>query len=98
MREVLKSFVPRKGRRARIAGTGLEVWELISTFKSVKQNVKKLCKAYYWLTESEIQWALNYYLSYPQEIDRLIQKNISWTPGKLREMYPITNPKNWTTS
>ncbi len=32
------------GRRARVAGTGLEVWEIITTYKSVNQAFLRLQK------------------------------------------------------
>ena len=45
------------GRRARVAGTGLEVWEIVSTFKGVHQDFKRLKKAYHWLTEQQLRAA-----------------------------------------
>jgi len=30
------------GRRARVAGTGIEVWEVIASYKSVKKDLKRL--------------------------------------------------------
>ncbi len=35
------------GRRARVAGTGIEVWEIIATYRSLKQDLKRLQKAYH---------------------------------------------------
>jgi hypothetical protein len=41
------------GRRARVAGTGLEIWEIITTYKSVNQDFRRFQKAYHWLTEQQ---------------------------------------------
>jgi len=78
-----------KGRRARVAGTGIEVWEVIATYQSVGESVKRLRQAYHWLTEQQIQSALGYYKSYSEEIDHLISVNESWTPERLQKKYPF---------
>ena len=77
------------GRRARVAGTGIEVWEAIAAFKSVKEDFKRLKKAYHWLSGEQLKTALGYYAIYPQEIDRLIEQNEQWNDEKLRERYPF---------
>jgi uncharacterized protein (DUF433 family) len=77
------------GRRAGVAGTGIEVWEVIATYKSVKEDFKRLQKAYHWLSGEQIKAALGYYAIYPQEIDRLIEQNEQWNDEKLRERYPF---------
>jgi uncharacterized protein (DUF433 family) len=59
------------GRRSRIAGTGIEVWELISAYKGVGENLKRLQQTYHWLTEQQIRAAIGYYELYPEEIDSL---------------------------
>jgi uncharacterized protein (DUF433 family) len=77
------------GRRARVAGTGIEVWEVIATYKSMKEDFKRLQKAYYWLSSEQLKAALGYYTVYPQEIDRLIEQNEQWSDEKVRERYPF---------
>ncbi|MBM4329633.1 MAG: DUF433 domain-containing protein [Deltaproteobacteria bacterium] len=79
------------GRRARIAGSGIEVWEVIATFYSVGKNLKRLQKAYHWLTGEQLQSALAYYSAYPEEIDSQIRKNKEWNDGKIKERYPYLN-------
>ena len=82
------------GRRARVSGTGLEVWEIIATYKSVKNNFERLLKAYHWLTEQQLRAALGYYASYPEEIDRQIKLNESWSPNKVLQNYPFLKRNN----
>ena len=76
------------GRKARVAGTGLEVWEIIATYKSVNREFTRLRNAYHWLTEQQLRAATGYYLAYTTEIDQLIEKNESWTREKITERYP----------
>jgi len=77
------------GRRARVAGTGIEVWEVVATYKSLKEDFKRLQKAYHWLSGEQLKAALGYETIYPQEIDRLIEQNEQWNDEKLRERYPF---------
>ena len=77
------------GRRARVAGTGIEVWEVIAAYKSMKEDFKRLQKAYHWLSAEQLRAALGYYTVYPQEIDRLIEQNEQWNEKKVRERYPF---------
>jgi uncharacterized protein (DUF433 family) len=77
------------GRRARIAGTGLEVWEVISTYRSVNQDSSRLQKAYHWLTEQQLRAAIGYYTAYRQEIDELIKLNESWSTETVTERFPF---------
>src|SRR4030095_4958258 len=53
------------GRRARIAGTGVEVWEIIATYRSVNRTLRRLQRAYDWLAEPQLRAALGYYAAYP---------------------------------
>lgn len=77
------------GRRARVAGTGLEVWEIVASFKSVKENFQRLKKAYHWLTEQQLRAAVGYYNAYGDEIDRQIERNESWSSEGLLKRYPF---------
>ena len=77
------------GRRARVAGTGLEVWEIISTFKGLNKDFKRLKKAYHWLTERQLRAAIGYYNAYRDEIDFQIKRNESWSKKELLKRYPF---------
>src|SRR6266567_6723946 len=76
------------GRRPVIAGTGLDVWEVIATSKIVGHE-EKLRQAYHWLTPAQIRVALTYYRFYPEEIDRRIALDEAWTPERVREEFPV---------
>lgn len=81
------------GRRARIAGTGLEVWEVISTYNNVDRGWSRLRESYDWLDEIQLRAALAYYAAYTDEIDRRIQLDETWTKERLAEEHPILNPR-----
>ena len=77
------------GRRARVARTGIEVWEVIATYRSVNRDPNRLRKAYHWLSNEQLKAALGYYAAYPQEIDRLIAQNEGWDKETLTARHPF---------
>ncbi|HET6515349.1 MAG TPA: DUF433 domain-containing protein [Thermodesulfovibrionales bacterium] len=81
------------GRRARIAGTGVEVWEVIYEYQIVGEDVKALKKALPHLTEKQLIAALNYYRSDPEEIDELIQSNDAITPKSVEGRFSLPKRK-----
>lgn len=78
-----------RGRRARVAGTGIEVWEVIAAYKSVGESLQRLRQAYHWLTEQQLQAALGYYKVYSEEVDRQVSVNESWTSDLVQKKYPF---------
>jgi uncharacterized protein (DUF433 family) len=80
------------GRRARIAGSGLEVWEVIATYLGVNRSLRRLQRAYHWLTEPQLRAALGYYEAYPAEIDQQIARNEAWTKERLAKQHPALVP------
>jgi uncharacterized protein (DUF433 family) len=77
------------GRRARIAGTGIEVWEVIATYRSVDEDANRLRQAYHWLSEQQIGAAMCYYKAYPEDIERVIKQNEGLTKEYIIEKYPF---------
>jgi uncharacterized protein (DUF433 family) len=76
------------GRRARIAGTGLDVWEVVSTYKSLNRDDARLREAYHWLSEPQLRSALSYFRLYPEEIERQIARNEAWNKDQLADRHP----------
>ena len=76
------------GRRARIAGTGLDVQEVIATYKSLDHDDARLRAAYHWLSEPQLRSALAYFRLYPDEIERQILRNEAWTKEELTDRHP----------
>lgn len=77
------------GRRARIAGTGIEVWEIISDYKGMNESIDSLREAYHWLSEIQFRAALAYYKLYPDEINTRIERDERLTPETITERYPF---------
>ena len=84
-------FVQRRdGRRAAITFSGLEVWEIIATWKEAEENWEGLLEAYPELTASQLRAAVAYYRAYPKEIDERLAREASWTPERVAEELPFT--------
>ena len=77
------------GRRARIAGAGIEVWEVIAIHKNIGENFERLGNTFDWLSEMQLRSALAYYRAYPEEIDQLMAQNDSWTPENIYQRFPF---------
>jgi uncharacterized protein (DUF433 family) len=80
------------GRRAVIAGTGLDVWEVVATWNAVGHDEEKLREAYDWLSAGQLRAALTYYRVYPAEINERIAREESWTPERIRQELPFASP------
>jgi uncharacterized protein (DUF433 family) len=81
------------GRRATVAGTGLDVWEIIASWKAVGETMDALLEEYDWLNEFQLRSALAYYRMYPDEIDARLAREERWTPESIREEYPFLLPR-----
>ena len=77
------------GRRAKIAGTGIDIWEFIATFKDLDENYDNLKKTYHWLSDQQIRSALSYFALYPDEIDETIIRNEELTQEKVLKRFPF---------
>jgi len=77
------------GRRAKIAGTGIDIWEFIATFKGLGENYNKLKETYHWLSDQQIRSALSYYALYPDEIDEKITRNEDITQEQVIKRFPF---------
>ena len=77
------------GRRARIAGTGIDIWEFVATFKGLGENYDKLKKTYHWLSDQQIRSALSYYALYPDDIEERINRNEDITQAQIIKRFPF---------
>lgn len=57
------------GRRARVGGTGIEVFEVIGSYRSVDEDWDRLKESFHWLSEYQLRAALAYAEAYPEEIE-----------------------------
>lgn len=61
------------GRRATVAGSGIDVWEVVRLYKSCKKNFAALAKALPQLSRPQLEAALYYYGCYPDEIEERLK-------------------------
>jgi uncharacterized protein (DUF433 family) len=64
------------GRRARLVGTGSDVWELIATVRDNDGDVAAAA-AYLEMPLGLVQAAITYYGAHPDEVDEWIERNES---------------------
>ena len=81
------------GRRPVVAGSGLEVWEVIGTWKEVGRNYERLRAAYEWLTEPQLRAALSYYELYEGEVERQLEREARLTEARVQEELPFTKAR-----
>ena|SRR5579875_220357 len=63
------------GRRARVAGTGIEVFEIIEGYHQAGDDWGLLKQSFEWLSDEQLKAALAYYAAFPEEIDAWIRSN-----------------------
>lgn len=72
------------GREAKVAGTGLGVWEVIRDYRAGQKDPRVLRKSLPQLSQAQIKACLLYYARYPQEIDAQIAENAALTRDAVR--------------
>ena len=82
------------GRVARVAGTGIEVFEIIRALRDMDNDWERLKEAFDWLSEQQLRAAVAYASAYPEEIDERLRADDYWTPERLWATYPFTRPKH----
>ena len=75
------------GRRARIAGTGIEVFEVIGDYRALGNDREELARRCDWLTSKQLNAALAYAAAYPAEIEARLAEE-----GDLEERYRHASP------
>ena len=77
------------GRRARVEGTGIEVWEVVASYLALGKDEKRLKKAYAWLSDRQFLAVQGYHRAYPEEIEELIRTNRELDEDTLKERLPF---------
>jgi uncharacterized protein (DUF433 family) len=75
-------------RRARLIGTGLDVWELIEMLGSYENDEKELMEAHPRVTERHIRLARAYAERFPEEIELRLEENHR-PLEELKALYPF---------
>ena len=79
-------------REAKVAGTGLGVWEVIEGYRNMDEDWESLKEAYHWLNEFQLRAALAYAEAYPEEIEERLQREEDYDLEELWAAYPSTKP------
>lgn len=83
---------PLEGR-ARIAGTGIEVWEVVRRYRALREDFTALEEAYHWLTDEQLHAALTYAENHVQEIEDRLDLEETSRLEDLWVKYPQTRPR-----
>jgi uncharacterized protein (DUF433 family) len=75
------------GRTAKVAGTGLGVWEVVRDFVR-DEDIERLRRAFSQLSAAQITAALIYSKRYPEEIRREVKANAALNAAALEQRYP----------
>jgi len=75
------------GRTAKIAGTGLAVWEVLRDYVR-DQDIERVRRAFGQLSQAQITAAVMYCGRYLEEIRREVEANAALTPEVLEQRYP----------
>lgn len=81
------------GRRARVAGTGLDVFEIIKNYRAFREDFEELRLRFDWLSEEQVRAAVRYYETYPDEIIERLEREAMYTPEYVYAKYPFMRPK-----
>lgn len=76
------------GREAKVAGTGLGVWEVFRDYLAAGKDEAAVRKALPKLSGAQVKACLLYYGKYPQEIDAAIEENAALSREAVQAMIP----------
>ena len=79
------------GRRATVAGSGIDVWEVIRVWKGCGEDLKALARALPHLSLRQLEAALHYYHCYPQEIEERLAVE-QRAEAELERRFPLVKP------
>jgi uncharacterized protein (DUF433 family) len=82
------------GRRARVGGTGIEVFEIIDVYELFGRDRDRLGKEFDWLTSHQLDAAVSYYEAFPEDIKPRL-KTEEQARAELETLwteYPQTSP------
>jgi len=85
--EIAVSLRPPE-QRARILGTGIEVWQVVRTYYEVNEDWKRLRACYDWLTEKQLRAAMAYGHAHWEPIAARIAEEYARLPDDLRDGIP----------
>ncbi len=79
------------GRRATVAGTGIDVWEVIRVHNACGNDLEALAQALPHLSRRQLEAALHYFRCYPQEIEERLTREQT-AEADLPGRFPLVKP------
>lgn len=79
------------GRRATVAGTGIDVWEVIRVNKACGEDLDALAQALPQLSRRQLEAALHYFRCYPGEIEERLAREQA-AEEEFPEHFPLVKP------
>lgn len=76
------------GREAKVAGSGLGVWEVMRDYLAANRDEGALRRTLPQLSAAQVKACLLYYCRYPQEIDAQIGENAELARDAVQARYP----------
>jgi hypothetical protein len=83
-------FMTFNGERHACVKDFMQIWQLVMVAQGWNLDVETTAK-YFPIPARRIQGAFDYYRAYPEEIDRAIAENDSWTYERMKEVLPQLN-------
>ena len=80
----------RTGPRSALAGSGVEIWEIVATWKEGGECWETLVGAYPELSPRQLRAALDHYGRTPGEIDERLSLEAAWTPERVAAELPFS--------
>ena len=75
------------GRTAKVAGSGLAVWEVLRDFVE-DEDAGGLREAFHWLSPAQLTAATMYFRRYPDEVRGQVEANRALTPEAVERLWP----------
>jgi uncharacterized protein (DUF433 family) len=75
------------GRTARIVGTGLEVFEIVSAYRNMDESWDRLRAAFHWLSDDQLRAALRYAEVHAAEVNARLEEEDAWERPEAWEAY-----------
>jgi len=79
---------PPGQRRAALAGTGVDVWEVVRDHRALGASVARLARSLEWVPREKLEEALAYAAAHPEEIDERLEREGGWTEESLAQAMP----------
>lgn len=85
------------GRRARVEGTGIEVFEIVQAYLAAGRDRDDLGQAFHWLDDRQVDAALAYYRQFPEDVEPFLFHSDDELEALIREhwrRHPRSKPSS----